>query len=118
MSVVYPLYTPPNAASVAIDYEHPVGGVVLSGHLDANYADGQTTSTTDPTLSDPSFIVNGRVAVGAIRLGDGAMMQLSFWSRNLLDEQHAFVKNYNAALGTYGIFNEPRTFGVEAKVKF
>ena len=118
MSAVYPLYTPPNAASVSVDYEHPVQGVVLSGHLDANYADGQTTSTTDPTLSDSSFIVNGRVAVGDIQLSNGAMMQLALWSRNLLDEQHAFVKNYNAALGTYGIFNEPRTFGVEAKVKF
>ncbi len=118
MSVVYPLYTPPNAASVSVDYERPAFGVTLSGHLDANYADGQTTSTTDPTLSDPSFIVNGRVAVSDIHLASGPTMQISFWSRNLLDEQHAFVKNYNAALGTYGIFNEPRTFGVEARVKF
>jgi iron complex outermembrane receptor protein len=48
----------------------------------------------------------------------GGVLQFSLWSRNLLNEQHAFLKNFNASLGTYGIFNEPRTFGVEANVKF
>ncbi|MDR3508910.1 MAG: TonB-dependent receptor, partial [Caulobacteraceae bacterium] len=108
-----------NAAGFGVDYQRPVMGVTVSGHLDGNYADGQYTSTTDPTVSDASFIMNGRVAVSDIRLGDTTgRMQLAFWVRNLADEQHAFLKNYNAALGTYGIFNEPRTFGVEARVKY
>jgi iron complex outermembrane receptor protein len=118
MATVYPLYTPKNAASAAVDYERPFMGAVLRAHLDGAYADGQYTMTTDPTLSDSSFIVNGRLALSEIPLSDGAALQVALWSRNLLDEDHAFLKNHSAALGTYGIFNEPRTFGVEATVKF
>ena len=118
LSVVYPLYTPRNAASFGVDYSHPALGATFNAHLDGNYADGQYTSTTDPTLSDASFIVNSRVALSDIRLSDGAKLELALWARNLFNEQHMFVKNFNAALGQYGIFNEPRTFGAEARVKF
>lgn len=118
-STIYPLYTPRNAFSLAADYQRPAFGATLRAHLDANYADAQYTSTTDPTLSDDSFIVNGRLALTDIRLAEGSpALQLSLWSRNLLDEAHVFLRNTNAALGTYGIYNEPRTFGVEANVKF
>ena len=117
-ATVYPLYTPKQAASLAVDYERPLLGARFNAHADANLADGQYTSATDPTLSDKSFIVNGRVALSDIRLPEsGAKLQLSLWSRNLLDEQHAFLRN-NSAIGTYGIFNEPRTFGVEGNIKF
>ncbi|HEY4275148.1 MAG TPA: TonB-dependent receptor [Rhizomicrobium sp.] len=119
LSTVYPLYTPENAASVGVDYEQPIENLVLGVHLDGSYSDGQYTSTTDPTLSDSSFIVNGRIALSEIPMtATGATMQLAFWSRNLFDERHAFLRNFNASLGTYGIFNEPRTYGVEAKFKF
>ncbi|MDB5445040.1 MAG: TonB-dependent receptor [Phenylobacterium sp.] len=119
LSTVFPLYTPKQAASVAVDYERPALGATFRAHLDGNYADGQYTSTTDPTLSDSSFIVNGRIALSDIRLaGQGGALQLALWSRNLLNEKHVFLRNVNPALGTYGIYNEPRTFGVEASVKF
>ena len=116
---VYPTYTPKHAASGAIDYALPVRGATLSAHLDAAYATRQYTSAADPTLSDTSFIVNGRVTVGDIRLGGGdTALQVSLWSRNLLNEQHLFLDNFNAALGHYAIYNEPRTFGVEGRVRF
>jgi iron complex outermembrane receptor protein len=117
-SVVYPLFTPKNAGSLAVDYERPVMNATFSAHLDGNFADGQYTGTTDPTMSDSSFIVNGRLAISDIQLADGAQLQLDIWSRNLFDEKHKFVASFNAALGTYGIYNDPRTFGVEARVKF
>ncbi|HEY3694874.1 TonB-dependent receptor plug domain-containing protein [Phenylobacterium sp.] len=78
-----------------------------------------TTSTTDPHLSDKSFIVNGRVAISDIRMGGcDARLQVALWARNLFNEQHVFLRNFNASLGTYGIFNDPRTFGVEGLVRF
>jgi len=118
LSTVYPLYTPKNTFSLSADYAWPLYGATLLAHLDGNYADAQYTSTTDPTLSDSSFIVNGRLAVGDIPLSHGdSSMELAVWSRNLLDESHAFLRNFNSALGTYGIYNEPRTFGVEARFK-
>lgn len=119
MATIYPIYTPENAYSVAVDYQRPAFGATLKAHLDGAYADAQHTSTTDPTLSDDSFIVNGRLALSDIRpTADGPALQVSLWSRNLLNESHAFLKNYNSSLGTYAIFNEPRTYGVELNVKF
>lgn len=117
-SNVYPLYTPENTFSVSADYAVPLTGATLVAHIDGNYGDGQRTSTTDPTLSDPSFLVNGRLALTDIALGRAdATMELAVWSRNLLDESHVFYRNTNAMLGTYGIYNEPRTIGVEARFK-
>jgi len=118
-STIYPLYSPKNAGSVAMDYVRPALGATFKAHLDANFADAQMTSTTDPTLSDKSFTMNGRLTLADIQLAEGApALQLSVWSRNLTNKSYAFLRNYNAALGTYAIFNEPRTFGVEANVKF
>lgn len=118
-STIYPLYSPKNAGSLAMDYVRPAFGATLKAHLDANFADAQYTSTTDPTKSDKSFTMNGRLALADIQLSEGApALQLSVWSRNLTNKSYAFLRNINAALGTYSIFSEPRTFGVEANVKF
>jgi iron complex outermembrane receptor protein len=117
--VVYPLYAPRNAASGAIDYSLPLNGATLSVHLDANYADGQYTSSTDPSKSQKSFLVNGRISAGEMHMaGTGATLEVSLWSRNLLDKSYIFLKNFNSSLGTYAIFNEPRTFGASATVRY
>ncbi|NWN33442.1 hypothetical protein GY663_30135, partial [Klebsiella michiganensis] len=72
-----------------------------------------------PTKSDPSFIVNGRLALTDIALNDGAArLELSVWARNLLNEQHLYLRNTSAALGTYGIFNDPRTYGLTGTIRF
>lgn len=115
---VFPLYTPDHAASGAIDYALPLGRATIFAHLDANYANRQYTSSSDPTRSDKSFIVNGRLSLGDIALNDGgATLRVSLWSRNLFNEAHLFLNNRNSALGNYAIFNEPRTFGVEGNIK-
>jgi iron complex outermembrane receptor protein len=47
-----------------------------------------------------------------------ATAELALWSRNLLDNECLFYKSVNAQLGTYGIFNDPRTYGLEARLRF
>jgi iron complex outermembrane receptor protein len=118
VSTVNPLYTPENAVSGTFDYQTPAFGAVLKAHIDANWAEAQFTSTSDPTRSDESFIVNGRLAIAQIPMRDNAEMEVALWSRNLLDESHVFLRNTNASLGTYGIYNEPRTYGLEARMRF
>lgn len=121
----YPVYTPEHAASGSIDFVQPLDGFTLQAHLDGNYDNGFYASSTDPApgvaqpKGEAGFVVNGRIALADIRMGDGgARLTLSAWSRNLFNEQHMYVRMASPYLGTYGFFNEPRTFGGEVGVKF
>ncbi|QJU59865.1 TonB-dependent receptor [Sphingomonas sp. AP4-R1] len=118
---VYPVYTPKNALSGAIDYSLPVGGAGtrIVAHLDANAAGRQYTTSSDPTKSDKSFTVNGRLSLADIRMNDGgAKLQVSVWARNLFNNDFMFLKNFSSALGTYAIYNEARTYGLEGRLTF
>jgi iron complex outermembrane receptor protein len=117
---VYIIYTPENVANVALDYVQPLGFADLRMTLDATYADGAQSFEQFAQLTDSSFIVNGRIALADIAFGAGSQLTLSAWSRNLLNEQHIYRRSEEnrATLGDYANFNEPRTFGIEASVKY
>lgn len=117
---VYIIYTPENVANVAADYSLPVGFADLKVHLDATYADGQHSFEQYAQLTDSSFIVNGRVSLANIATGADQDLTLSLWARNLLNEQHIYRRSEEnrTTLGDYANFNEPRTFGIEASVKY
>ncbi|WP_237751502.1 TonB-dependent receptor [Sphingobium sp. DC-2] len=118
---IYVTSTPKHAGSAAIDYTLPLAGETeLRMHLDANAASRFHAVAGEETLSDKSFIVNGRLALAGIGLSRGARLELALWSRNLFNEQHVFYRSraaYSVA-GEYGIFNEPRTFGIDGTLRF
>ena len=141
----YIVFTPRNAASGSIDYALPVGGgnTKVKFHLDANYADATQTFDQFATKADSSFIVNGRISLADVSLGAGGQkLTIGVWSRNLFNEQHVYrrdpsnslpsvqatqaagvanvvaIANNGGILGDYGNFNVPRTFGIDASVKF
>ncbi len=139
----YVVYTPRNAASGSLDYEIPFGSndTRLKFHLDANYSQATQSFDQFAIKADKSFIVNGRVSILDIGAGD-TKLNVGIWSRNLLDEQHVYrrdpsnslpsvqsnavagvpnitrIGNNGGILGDYGNFNMPRTFGIDATVKF
>ena len=117
---VYIVYTPDHAYSASADYATPVSFGTLRFHIDANGGNGYHAMSGEDTRTDKSFVVNGRVAIGDIALTNGAELDLSVWSRNLFNEAHTFVESRAAYAiqGTFGIFNEPRTWGVDATLKF
>lgn len=117
---VQPLLAPKHASSLALDYWLPfANAAALKFHIDGNWSDGFFTSEYDQMLTDSSFVVNARVALVDLPLNaDGATLDVSLWARNLLDEEHLFYKLNNAALGQSGIFNDPRTYGLELAVRF
>jgi len=116
---VLPLYAPRNAGSASIDYVIPLGGPNLKLHLSGSWADGSYTSEVEQTLTDKSMLVNARISLADLALPQfGATGELALWSRNLLDEEYLFYKSVNASLGSYGIFNDPRSYGVEARIRF
>jgi iron complex outermembrane recepter protein len=140
----YIVFTPRNAASGSIDYVLPISGdAKVKFHLDANYAQATQTFDQFATKADSSFIMNGRISLADIRLGDGGQkFTIGLWGRNLLNEQHVYrrdpsnslpavqttavtgvpnilrVGNNGGILGDYGNFNVPRTFGIDASLKF
>ena len=119
LQTVFLVYTPKNAVTASVDYRRPVEWGTLIAHLDANAADGYHALSSEANLTDKSFVVNGRLALGDIQIGDRATMQLSLWSRNLLNEDHTFVVSSNAGInGLTGIFNEPRTYGLDLTLEF
>ena len=114
------VFTPENAVSGSVDYVRDLGGTTLRAHLDANVSDPYRALPGEPTLSDSSFLVNGRLALGDIDIGRDARLEFALWSRNLFNRQQVFLRSVaaNAVTGPYGIFNEPRTFGADVQVKF
>ena len=116
---ILPLYAPENAGSASIDYLAKLGSAGLKFHVSGNWSEGVYTSEIEQTRTDESFIVNARLSLVDLALPAlDATGEVSLWSRNLLDEQHVNYKSINASLGTYGTFNEPRTYGIEARLRF
>jgi len=136
---LYIVYTPKNAASGSIDYSIPIGkgDSAVSLHLDANYASSQYSFQLEPTKTDPSFVVNGRLALTDIAINASNKVTLSVWARNLLDHTYVYRRsaanstpvlnyngttlvstNYGGVLGDYGNLNAPRTWGFELSAKF
>jgi iron complex outermembrane receptor protein len=123
LTKVFVVFTPRNAASASLDYELPVaiGEAKARFHIDANYSDSMYSFQNEPTKTDASFIVNGRLALADLPLNDaGTKVTLSLWTRNLFDETHIYRRSAANAktLGDYANFNPPRTIGLEGAVKF
>lgn len=117
LQTVFVVYTPKNAFSGAIDYSLPLNWATLRAHVDANGGDGYHSQSSDAALTDSSFLVNARLSLADITLKGDAKLQVSAWSRNLFNEQHTFFRTGSSSL-QMGIFNEPRTYGLEATVRF
>jgi iron complex outermembrane recepter protein len=128
---IYQVYTPEHSASGSIDYELPLNGFTLKAHLDGNFNDGfygnYTDSEYDPVTravryaqlkGEKALVFNGRLAFADFDLGaSDAKLTVAIWARNLFNEQHLFYKSGAPRSGVQGFFNDPRTFGIEAKIK-
>ncbi|MDF0486518.1 TonB-dependent receptor [Sphingomonas sp. H39-1-10] len=129
---IYQTYTPEHSGSVAVDYELPMDGFTVRAHLDGNFDSGFYSNANDPVYlgvgaagnvpqpkGEKATVFNGNIALADIDMADtGAKVSLSFWVRNLFDEQHMFYKALSPTSGMNGFFNEPRTFGGQVQVKF
>jgi iron complex outermembrane recepter protein len=120
---VFIVYTPKHALSGSMDYELLVGdaGTAIKFHADANYSSPSYTFDNEPVENEKSFLVNARLSLADIPMSDeGQKLTVALWSRNLFNESHIYRRsNANrAVLGDYANFNAPRTFGVEATIKF
>ncbi len=123
LTKVFVVFTPKNALSGSIDYDLPLGSgdMALRFHLDANYADPVYSFQNEPVKTEDSFIVNGRLALADIPMGNsGQALTVSAWARNLFNEAHVYRRSDANAktLGSYANYNAARTFGIEAGINF
>jgi len=119
---VFTVFTPKHAVSGYADYEVPTGlsNSKLRLHIDANYASKQYSFQAENVLTDPSFIVNARVALADVEPNQGStLLTFALWSRNLFNETHIYRRSAANArtLGDYGNFNPPRLWGGEISFK-
>jgi iron complex outermembrane receptor protein len=117
--------TPKHSASGQIDYQTSLADYTLAGHFDGAWDSGSYGSSTPNAVgivnprSEPGVVFNTRVSVGNIALGrSGGDLTISFWVRNLFNEQHMVARTYTPGTGNYGYFNDPRTFGAQGTIKF
>lgn len=121
---IYQEFTPEHAITGALDYERPFEGFTLQAHLDGSWDSGSYATDRDPSpvlaaiKSQDGMVFNGRISLTEIELASSVRMSVSIWARNLLDSEYLYSRNISATNGVTGAFNEPRTLGVEAKVRY
>jgi iron complex outermembrane receptor protein len=137
---VFTVYTPKHAGSAYADLELPSGirGGKFRFHLDANAASRQYSFQAENVLTDPTFTMNGRIALADVELNSGStLVTFALWGRNLTNNTYIYRRsaansvpaptftgnvpngglNYGGVLGDYGNFNPPRTWGAEISFK-
>ena len=69
--------------------------------------------------NDERTMVNARLALNEIPVGQGTL-NIGLWARNLLDDDHrVFSFNYGSALGlNLAQYGEPRTYGLDVVYRF
>ncbi|MDP3676021.1 MAG: TonB-dependent receptor [Novosphingobium sp.] len=114
-------FTPDHAASIMADYSIPLGAMDLLLHADANYSSPFTTAASTFVESHAYFLVNARATLADIPI-DSGVLSVALWGKNLFNEEFETFRFDFAGAGLSNtrtaVFNEPRTFGVEAKLVF
>lgn len=94
------------------------GGDVVAS-LNYNWRSEQAgTITNDPLAYRKAYgLLDGRLSLSDIDIGDGRTAEIALWGKNMLDEEY-WVSGINLSLFTLRQWGDPRSFGLQASVKF
>lgn len=117
---VYSYFTAKHAANFAVDYifgRLSFGEVAI--HLDGSTVGNFIVNQNPDRRTEKDFIVNGRLSLKDIDLL-GGNVELALWGKNLTNKTYMLIEIDNRRVGRqqYGVYNDPRTFGVEARLRF
>ena len=111
-------FTPRHALTLTADYTFPRFSFgELRIHFDGNTAGNYLANNTVTYKADSAFLVNGRISLGDIELSSGNL-ELSMWVKNLTNETYNYFDFRVASRQTSTIYNDPRTYGFQARVRF
>lgn len=97
----------------------PLGSVDLVSSLNYSWRSSQWTTITGDVLSKRKAygVLDGRIALAGIRIGDKEELEFSIWGKNLTDEKY-WVSGINLSTFTVRQWAEPRSYGAEVRLKF
>lgn len=111
-------FTPKHAATFAVDYAFPAFSFgKLRTHIDFDTAGGYLPNGSVTALAKKTVLVNSRISLGEIDLA-GSNLELSLWGKNLTNRTFNLVDVRVVGRNTITIYNDPRTYGVEARIRF
>jgi iron complex outermembrane receptor protein len=111
-------FTPKHAATFAVDYAFPDFSFgKLRAHLDFDTAGNYIPNGTVTFKAKKALLVNGRLSLAEVDLLGGAI-EFALWGKNITNKTYDLVDFRIAGRNTVTIYNDPRTFGVEARVRF
>ena len=121
-NVTTPARAPENSASIGLQYDFvPFSFGSLSARFDANYSDEFTFHPFQNQFdsADDRWLLNARVSLDQVELGDMGTLRISAWGKNLADEEYEEWGIDFASLGYAGnTFGRARTYGLDLVFNF
>ena len=115
---VFSAFTPKHSASFSADYLFPaVSFGQLRAHVGLDTAGNYIPNGTVETKTETALLLNARVSLGEIALGGGEM-EVAVWGKNLTNATYNLLDFRIPRRTTATLYNEPRTYGLEARVTF
>lgn len=115
-------YSPESTASVDLDWTivQSTWGRV-DAHIDWSYKGDYVPYTNKEqnveSQIDAYDVVNARLTIDDIELGNGMNLRVSAWGRNIFDEEYR-ENTIPFGLWTISYWGEPATYGVDARLSF
>lgn len=111
-------FTPKHAVTLTADYTFPRFSFgELRVHFDANTAGNYFANSTVNYKAEGAFLINGRLTLGDIDVGGGTV-DVALWAKNLTNAKYNYFDFRIASRNTTTRYNDPRTYGLEARVRF
>jgi len=112
-------FAPKNNYLVGGTHTLPLGFADLETSLNYSWRGAQwSTITPDPLPKRKAYgVLDGRIALKNIMIGDKEELEFALWGKNLTDEEY-WVSSINLTIVAVRQWAEPRSFGGEVKLKF
>ena len=112
-------FTPTHAASFSADYVFPAFSFgELRAYVGLDTAGNYIPNGTVTVKADKALLLNGRLTLGDIDLGRLGELEVALWGKNLTNTTYNLFDFRIPGRTTATLYNEPRTYGLEARVKF
>lgn len=115
-------FSPQNTASVSFDYA--IGSFSwgdLDAHIDWSYTDDQVPYTNASqnlhTALDSREVVNARITLSNVMIGQSNTLKVSAWGKNITDEEY---RTHGIPFGLWdaSYYGDPATYGLDVTYQF